>query len=380
MKSYKSHFSRFLEGAPERLHFAAHSHHAWPDVSFDAHCQAWTDAAQMIDHKWNRVFSEVIPEAQKHIARRLRLPDASSIVFATNTHEFVVRLHSALPAQANILCSDAEFHSFQRQQKRWQEAGLVTTEEVPAEPLQSFGERFIAAAEAGNHSMVYLSQVFFSSSYVVDILEELADVLKDRETLLVIDGYHAFMALPVDLSRIASRIFYIAGGYKYAMSGEGVCFMHCPPGFAPRPVNTGWFAGFEGLSDGVKQVGYSEDGQRFAGATFDPSGLYRFNAVQRWLLEQGLSVEMIHTRIRTLQEQFLDGLEARKLDLGELIPGRDAPDRGHFLTFRSERSEERCTQLDKAGVMVDSRGDRLRFGFAIYHDPEDVDALLERLS
>ena len=32
MKSYKAHFSRFLEAAPDRLHFAAHSHHLWPDV------------------------------------------------------------------------------------------------------------------------------------------------------------------------------------------------------------------------------------------------------------------------------------------------------------------------------------------------------------
>ena len=37
---------------------------------------------------------------------------------------------------------------------------------------------------------------------------------------------------------------YLAGGYKYAMAGEGACFMHCPPGFGARPRNTGWYASF----------------------------------------------------------------------------------------------------------------------------------------
>jgi hypothetical protein len=31
------------------------------------------------------------------------------------------------------------------------------------------------------------------------------------------------------------------------MAGEGVCFMHCPPGFARRPRDTGWFAAFGAL-------------------------------------------------------------------------------------------------------------------------------------
>ena len=48
-------------------------------------------------------------------------------------------------------------------------------------------------------------------------------------TVVAIDGYHGFMAVPTDLSRIAGRAFYLAGGYKYAMAGEGVCFLHCPP-------------------------------------------------------------------------------------------------------------------------------------------------------
>ena len=56
--------------------------------------------------------------------------------------------------------------------------------------------------------------------------------------MLALDGYHAFLARPVDLSGLADRAFFLAGGYKYAMAGEGACFLHCPPGWLPRPRPT----------------------------------------------------------------------------------------------------------------------------------------------
>ena len=62
---------------------------------------------------------------------------------------------------------------------------------------------------------------------------------------MVVDGYHGFMATPTDLSAVADRIFYVSGGYKYAMSGECCAFLHAPPGFGDRPRITGWFAEFE---------------------------------------------------------------------------------------------------------------------------------------
>ena len=66
--SFKHLFSRSLSAAPERLHFAAHSHHLWPDVSFAAQVEAWDDAARLADAKWDKVMDGVWPEAQRHVA------------------------------------------------------------------------------------------------------------------------------------------------------------------------------------------------------------------------------------------------------------------------------------------------------------------------
>ena len=122
MKSYKHLFARALGAAPERLHFAAHSHHLWPDASYAGHLAAWEDAASLADKKWDKVFGEVMPRAQANIAMELKLPDPRTIAFAPNTHELIERIFSARkPGVLDVLTTDGEFHSFRRQSARWAE-------------------------------------------------------------------------------------------------------------------------------------------------------------------------------------------------------------------------------------------------------------------
>lgn len=357
-------------------HFAAHSHHLWPDVTAAAHDLAWQDAIHLADHKWDEVFAVVFAEAQAHVAGRLALPDAATIALAPNTHELVTRLVSSLPSPTRILTTDGEFHSFRRQADRWVEAGAAEVTKVPVEPFADFPQRFGTAIERGRFDLVYVSHVMFDSGYVVPALDDLvAGVADDAE--IVFDGYHGFMALPTDLSSVADRVFYVSGGYKYAMAGEGACFMHCPPDRVMRPVDTGWYAGFAALEDSTATVGYGGGGARFFGATFDPTPWYRFNAVQRMLNRHAITVADIHGHVRRLQERFLDGLPDGHR-LGALVPGRDdVADRGHFLTFRSERAAELHVALQRSGVVADRRGDRLRLGFGLYHEESDIDTLVE---
>ena len=238
-------FSRFLDGA-SHLHFAAHSHHPWPDVSFEAHKQAWLDAAKLIDAKWEHVLGEVVPTTRAHIARQLNLSTPSNIALEQNTHTLLVRLFSALPSRqpVKILSTDGEFHSFQRQSQRWEEAGLAAVHRVAVEPFDSFEERYRQSLREEAYDLVYLSQVFFNSGFSVQGWSEIIDAISDQNSFVVVDGYHGFMAIPTDLSRLEHRCFYLAGGYKYAMSGEGVCFMHCPPGYGDRPNQHGMVCRF----------------------------------------------------------------------------------------------------------------------------------------
>ncbi len=384
MHSYKHLFQRALQGAPDRLHFAAHSHHLWPDATMVGHVTAWADAAAKADHKWDKIFGEVYPKAQAHISQLLGTNDPSDLCLAPNVHELLVRLVSAVERDGpvRILSTGSEFHSFTRQAARWVEAGLVEWDTVDAEPFDTLAERLRAAVEAGEHDVIYASHVLYDSGYAFEEVFEILNATAN-DALVCVDGYHGFMALPTDLNPYQNRLFYVSGGYKYAMAGEGLCFAHCPKGYAPRPVDTGWFAGFDSLqSADTTQVPYSASGWRMMGATFDPSALYRFNAVMDMLEQEGLDVETLHQRSVGLQGLFLHLLgESGPQGLGtaQLVPGQEVETRGNFLTFRRDDAAEFSKRLTDANVVTDARGDRLRFGFGLYQDPEDVEALVERL-
>jgi selenocysteine lyase/cysteine desulfurase len=366
-------FSIGRPGAP--LHCAAHSHHPWPDVTRAAHERAWDDAARLLDRKWEHVFGNVIPAAQAHIARELCLPHQDSLAFGPNTHSFVLRLLSCLSIAPpiRVLTTSSEFLSFSRQAARLEEDRAAVVTRIACEPFETFEARFCEAARKGGYDLVYFSHVFFDSGFAISDLATIVNSVPDGETVIAIDGYHGFMAAPTDLALVAERAFYLAGGYKYAMAGEGVCFLHCPPGLCPRPRDTGWYAGFAALEGGGGGVPFPADGSRFFGATFDVSGLYRFNAVQDWLLCEKRSVASMLEHVRVLERRFLAELDNLHAPIGtrDLLVA-DESRRGRFLAFRTKSAGVITAQLATENIIVDHRGDRLRVGFGIYHSPDDA--------
>ncbi len=368
--TFKHLFKRSLGADPERLHFAAHSHHLWPDASYTGQMQAWEDAASLADLKWSKVMGPVWDEAQQHIARELSLPDPATISFSSNTHDFLLRIMSAIEKRpVRVLATDGEFHSFRRQMARWVEAGEAELTKAAVGELSDTAER-------GTFDLIFASQLLFNSGAVTPGLDRLAALARPDGPWVVIDGYHGFMAMETDLSAIAEKVFYLAGGYKYAMAGEGVCFLHAPPGFAPRPAATGWYAEFDDLALPPGTVGYAPDGRRFLGSTFDPSGLYRLNAVQQMLTEESLTTSKISDHCAALQRQFLD---SNPLYGFELLNAPNGAAHARFLAFKSEAAPDMHAALAKRNVVTDVRGDVLRIGFGLYHDIEDVERLLQIL-
>jgi selenocysteine lyase/cysteine desulfurase len=382
----KALFSRFLAADPERLHFAAHSHHYWPDVTFEAQQRAWLDAAALADEKWDAISREVMPRARAHVARILGLPDPGTVAFGPNTHGFLVRILSSLDPRrpARVLTTDGEFHSASRQLARLEEDGLAEVVRVATRPFASFPSRWADAASRGGFDLAYFSHVFFDSGWAVPSLEAMVGAVVDPRTVVVVDGYHGFCALPTDLSRVAARAFYLAGGYKYAMSGEGCCFVHAPDGWAPRPRDTGWFASFAAIAERpTGRVPYAAGGARMMGATFDPTALYRFNAAMDLLVAESLGVADVHAHVHALQRRFVDELARRPghplRQEALLVPVADEH-RGHFLAWSLPDAAEVHRRLLGAKLVTDVRGDRLRLGFGLYHDEDDVVRGAERVA
>lgn len=369
--SWKRLFSRSLAADPGRLHVAAHSHHLWPDAALEGHAQAAEDAARLADRKWDHVMGPLWGKAQAEVAAELALPDPATIAFSSNTHDFLLRMVSALPQRPlRVLATNGEFHSFSRQIARWVESGDVLLETAPPDALAG-------RAEAGSFDLVFASHVLFGSGAILPGIDRLAALARPGGPWVVLDLYHAFMAMPVDFAAYADRLFLLGGGYKYAMAGEGACFLHAPPGFAPRPAATGWYAAFDELAGADRGVGYAPDGRRFLGSTFDPSGLYRFVAVRRMLAAEGLSTAAISAHVTALQHGFVRAAAMPGFTL--LNPPGEGP-QARFLAWRGDGAAGLYEALMAHYVVTDVRGDVLRIGFGLYHDESDVDRLVAHIA
>ena len=126
-------YKRFRVG--ERLLLTGHSHQAWPDCGFRGQQQAWLDAAEYLDRKWERAFAKA-ELVRKGFARLLDDTDGE-IALGASVHELAIRFLSALPfhTRPRIVTTDGEFHSLRRQLDRLEEEGIEVAECNPSPPL-----------------------------------------------------------------------------------------------------------------------------------------------------------------------------------------------------------------------------------------------------
>ena len=207
--------------------------------------------------------------------------------------------------------------------------------------------------------------------------------MRAQLAIVMVDGYHGFLALPVRFDALEERIFYVGGRLQVRAGGQGACFLHVPAGCTLRPRDTGWFASFGRLTGSDGRPGRVPGRRlRFWGATFDPARPLSPGRGARLARRPGPRGRG-HPQPRAARCSGSSST-ARRLDLPALraealITPRDLARQGHFLTFRVPDAAAMASRLEALGVDVDTRGDRLRFGFGLYHEAGDIDRLAERL-
>jgi selenocysteine lyase/cysteine desulfurase len=337
--------------------------------------ESFDDAALRVDEKWERVFA-VLDQLRAGIAARIG-GRADAYAFGGSSHELVARFLSALDwrRRRHIVTTTGEFHSLRRQLRRLSEEA-VEVSFVDAAPVATLAER-LAAAMRDDTAAVMVSSVLFETSAIVPGLGELAAAAHRRGIEVLIDAYHAFNVVPFEVDGFGPHAFVVAGGYKYAQWGEGVCFLRVPEGCALRPIYTGWFAGFAELaerrSDAITR--YAADGAtRFAGSTFDPTSHYRARAVLAMFDEQELTVPRLRELSLRQTARLAAGLERAGLEVATPMVGHE---RGGFVAARVTDGAGWVARLSREGVMVDARGDLLRFGPAPYVTDDEIDRALD---
>jgi kynureninase len=361
------HYSRFR--VSERLLLTGHSHQAWPDCGLEGQMRAWLDAAHYVDDKWEQAFAQA-QRVREGFARLLGDKEGC-IALGTNTHELVVRLLSALPLRTRprLVTTDGEFHSIRRQLDRLEEEGVIIVR-VPEAPLESLATRLSRAVDERT-ALVLVSSVFFDTGRIARGLAEVAASCRRHGSRLLVDAYHALNVVPVSLDDEGlGDAFVVGGGYKYCQLGEGNCFLRIPPDTDLRPVVTGWYSEFTVLADRqrAERVAYGQGGDRFAGATYDPTSHYRAVAVFDFFRDRGLTPPLLR---EVSQHQI--GLLASTFDALDLDPAVVSRDRvcplaevGGFLALRSPVAATLVQSLRAREVWTDARGEVLRLGPAPY--------------
>ncbi|WP_437978135.1 aminotransferase class V-fold PLP-dependent enzyme [Sorangium sp. So ce295] len=385
LDAFRAAYSRFLAPAGDaapRILLTGHSHQAWPDVARDALSACFDDAARLVDGKWDAAVLPRLSAVGAAILERMGFERGDAIAFGQNTHELVYRLITSLPRRERlrIVTTQGEFHSLRRQLARLAEEG-VEIDWVSVEPRHALADRLLAALRPGT-SMLAISAVLFESATVVPRLDEVVARAAEIGAVPLVDAYHAFNVVPLAWGSAAPHVFAVAGGYKYAAMGEGVCWMRVPHGCGLRPVFTGWFADFGSLAGSSGGVAYAPGGARFAGSTFDPSALYRAAAVIEHWDRFGLTVPRLRAISLRQTGRILDLLDAAGRG-GDVVSPREPERRGGFVAVRSARAGDVVERLRARRVLVDARRDVLRIGPAPYLTDAEIDqgvaALVEEL-
>jgi len=367
----------------ERLLLTGHSHQAWPDVALEGQLEAWTDAAERVDDKWERA-AEKADRVRAGFARLLG-DDSAHVTLGASTHELVVRLLSALPLERRprLVTTDGEFHTLRRQLDRLAETGRFEVVKCAAGPEATLGER-LAAAVDGRTAAVFVSSVMFLSARIVRGLDGLAAACAHHGAELVVDAYHHLNAVPFSVSGLGlAGAFVLGGGYKYCQLGEGNCFLRVPPGRDELfPVVTGWFSEFARLTERpAGSVPFGEGPARWAGATYDPTSHYRAARVFDFLALEGLDPALLREVSRHQVGRLAAGFDALDLDPRLLSRDRSTPleDIAGFLSLSGPRAGEISTTLRALGVSTDHRGTTLRLGPAPYLCDAQLDRAIELL-
>jgi kynureninase len=373
------HYSHFR--VADRLLLTGHSHQAWPDRGFAGQQEAWLEAAEYVDDKWERAFA-VADRVRRGFARLLNDLDGS-VALGASTHDLLLRFLSALPLRErpHLITTDGEFHSIRRQLDRLAEEGIEVTK-IAASPARTIPER-LSAALTDDTAAVLVSKVFFESARIVPNLGDLMEACHAHGTHLLVDVYHALNALPVSIEEEGlTGAFITGGGYKYCQLGEGNCFLRCPADCTLRPVITGWYSEFDALEEGANQVIYGDGAARFAGATYDPTSHYRAAAVFDFFEDMDLGPDLLRRvsqhQVGLLIELF-DGLDPdpRFLSRDRSIKPTEL---GGFLALQSPQAREIQLALKQRGVFTDIRKDTLRLGPAPYLSDAQLEQSMDILA
>jgi selenocysteine lyase/cysteine desulfurase len=271
-----------------------------------------------------------------------------------------------------VVLTDLDFptvgHQFLSRQRLGIEVQIVESPdgiEVPPEALR--------AAVDERTALVVTSHVFFTTGAIQDAAA-VAEIAHDAGALMLLDAYQSNGQLPIDVEALGVD-FLTSGALKWLCGGPGLAYLYVRPDVRIEPTTLSWFGAERQFEFDIRDAGSRKDARRFEMGTPAVGAAYTAAGGLEIIEEAG--IDRIRDRNRDLAEDLIDRLREAGYEL-RLAPHRDR--RSALVLARHPDPPAAVQRLAEQGVIVDSRGDYVRFSPHFYNTLEDNARAVEALS
>jgi kynureninase len=347
-------FSRVLSAPDRPIYLANHSLGRPLDATAADVAEAVGLWELQLGNAWDAWLVE-IAAYRSRLAALMHAPRADCVVPKTSAGQGLRAILNSYDRLPRVVATRGEFDSIDLILRQYALRERIELRFVEARADGMFEAGALLAA-IRDVDLVVVSQVLFNTAQVLPGLPALIGAAHAGGARVLLDVYHSLGVLPVDIAALDAD-FAIGGSYKYLRGGPGAGFMYLHPrhldgGF--HTLDIGWFAKkapFAYVRPDPPE--FAPGGDALLESTPPVLTCYQARAGQLFTMAVGVS------RLREYslaQQRALIGLLGER---GVLAEG-GSDDRGAFVIVRSGEARAWAGELERRGVIVDSRGEILR--------------------
>ena len=348
-------------GALSRRSVAAHAEYEslWDEMGASAWYRIWWNKLEQVRTQ----FGMTIGAPSEAIAL---MPSVSGALAAVSGG-----LQAAGDRRRKIVITSLDFptlgHHYYSREALGYEVVVVESRDGVTVPLEA-----IRAAVDEDTLLLATSHVFFTSGTIQDAAH-LAEIAHESGSYILLDAYQSNGQVPIDVRRLGVD-FLTSGGLKWLCGGPGAAYLYVDPNVDILPTTLSWF-GVENQFGFDLRASPRTDARRFELGTPAVGCAYTASGGLSIVLEAG--IERIAARNRMLSRD----LRERLADAGYQLHQADGPDvRSALVLVEHVEAAGAVAWMAENDVIVDSRGNLLRFSPHFYNTIEDNARAVEVLT
>lgn len=318
-----------------------------------------------MDEAWS-VWLDELHSFRNNIACLLGCSRADAVVPKSSAGQGLRAVLNALPvASPRVLATRGEFDSIDfilktYQHRRRAEVTWVDPHTGTDQPPRFQPADIIAALERGSFDLLVISPVFYATGQILGDLPRIVAAARPRNTLVLLDCYHAAGVIPLALESIGAD-FAVGGSYKYTRGGPGACWLMIHPRHlrdasdtepSLRTLDTGWFAKRDTFKfQRPERPLLASGGDAWMEAT--PAILPLYQAKSG--IELTLAIGVDRLRAYSLAQLASLETELRNRHVPVYRGGATADSSGAYLLVPDADATNLCERLKSRGVIADAR-------------------------